>query len=217
MGDAIDLVTHQKITGLFHQLSNAEIIGVKDIIPAYTTLTVVYDIAAIKKVTYAAASKYMSEQIEKAISACNWKNESSIIEMSLPVCYDIALGIDLPEMSKQKNIPIEDIIRIHTSTTYNVYMLGFLPGFTYMGIVDDKIATPRLSKPRANVSAGSVGIAGNQTGIYPFDSPGGWNIIGQTPLKMFDANKETPCLVKPGDRIKFVPISLDKFHQQKLP
>jgi inhibitor of KinA len=85
-----------------------------------------------------------------------------------------------------------------------------------MGIVDDKIAMPRLSKPRTNVPAGSVGIAGNQTGIYPLDSPGGWNIIGQTPLQMFDMYKDDPCLVKPGDKIKFVPISLDEFHQQKF-
>ena len=216
LGDAIDLATHQKIIALFNQLSNTHIAGLRDVIPAYTTITVVYDIAAIKKVTSAAAYKYISEQIEKAISECDWKKESLLSDINIPVCYDISLGIDLPEMSKQKEIPIEEIISIHTSATYNVYMLGFLPGFAYMGIVDDKIATPRLSKPRTNVPAGSVGIAGNQTGIYPLDSPGGWNIIGQTPLQMFDAKKEKPCLVKPGDRIKFIPISLDEFHQQKL-
>jgi inhibitor of KinA len=215
LGDAIDPVTHQQIIALFQQLSNANIIGIKDIIPAYTTITVVYDIAAIKKATDTAACKYISEQIEKAISECAWKNESSTREISIPVCYDISLGIDLPEMSKQKNISIEEIISIHTSATYNVYMLGFLPGFAYMGIVDDKIAVPRLSQPRKNVPAGSVGIAGNQTGIYPLDSPGGWNIIGQTPLRMFDISNEDPCLVKPGDKIKFVAISLGEFDQQK--
>ena len=197
-------------------MSNANIVGVKDIIPAYATITVVYDIAVIKKVTNTAAYKYVSNQIEKAISECDWKNESSIREISIPVCYDISLSVDLPEMSKQKNMSVEEIVSIHTSAIYNVYMLGFLPGFAYMGIVDDKIAMPRLSKPRTNVPAGSVGIAGNQTGIYPLDSPGGWNIIGQTPLQMFDVNKEDPCLVKPGDKIKFIPISLDEFHQQKF-
>lgn len=216
MGDAIDFTTHQKIIALFHQFLNANIIGVKDIIPAYTTITVVYDIEAIKRITNTAACKFMFEQIEKAISVCDWENETSLREIIIPVCYDILLGIDLAEMSRQKTIPIEDIINIHTTATYNVYMLGFLPGFAYMGTVDDKIATPRLSKPRTNVPAGSVGIAGNQTGIYPLDSPGGWNIIGQTPLQMFDANKEAPCLLKPGDRIKFVQVSLDEFHQQKL-
>jgi len=200
---------------LFHELSNAKIVGAKDIIPAYTTITVVYDIAAIRKITNTAAYKYISEQIEKAISECDWKNESSPREIIIPVCYDISLGIDLPEMSNQKNISIEEIISIHTSATYNVYMLGFLPGFAYMGIVDDKIVVPRLSQPRKNVPAGSVGIAGNQTGIYPLDSPGGWNIIGQTPLRMFDINNTDPCLVKPGDKVKFVSISLEQFHQQK--
>jgi len=200
---------------LFHELSNANIVGAKDIIPAYTTITVVYDIAAIRKITNTAAYKYISEQIEKAISECDWKNESSPREIIIPVCYDISLGIDLPEMSNQKNISIEEIISIHTSATYNVYMLGFLPGFAYMGMVDDKIVVPRLSQPRKNVPAGSVGIAGNQTGIYPLDSPGGWNIIGQTPLRMFDINNTDPCLVKPGDKVKFVSISLEQFHQQK--
>ena len=200
---------------LFHELSNAKIVGAKDIIPAYTTITVVYDIAAIRKITNTAAYKYISEQIEKAISECDWKNESSPREIIIPVCYDISLGIDLPEMSNQKNVSIEEIISIHTSATYNVYMLGFLPGFAYMGMVDDKIAVPRLSHPRKNVPAGSVGIAGNQTGIYPLDSPGGWNIIGQTPLRMFDINNTDPCLVKPGDKVKFVSISLEQFHQQK--
>ena len=200
---------------LFHELSNAKIVGAKDIIPAYTTITVVYDIAAIRKITNTAAYKYISEQIEKAISECDWKNESSPREIIIPVCYDISLGIDLPEMSNQKNISIEEIISIHTSATYNVYMLGFLPGFAYMGMVDDKIVVPRLSQPRKNVPAGSVGIAGNQTGIYPLDSPGGWNIIGQTPLRMFDINNTDPCLVKPGDKVKFVSISLEQFYQQK--
>jgi len=115
----------------------------------------------------------------------------------LDVAYNIEYGA---ESSEQSALNI-------------VYLLGFLPGFAYMGIVDERIATPRLSKPRMQVPAGSVGIAGNQTGIYPLDSPGGWNIIGQTPLQMFDVNREDPCLLKPGDKIQFKSIGLDEFNK----
>jgi inhibitor of KinA len=216
MGETIDIITHKDVMKLFQQLSKANIPGVKDIIPAYTTITVVYDIMEVKRFTDNAAHSFIKKEIEKEISKCDWKNDSSAAEITIPVCYDLSLGIDLAEMSRQKSLSIEQIIYFHTSKLYDVYMIGFLPGFAYMGIVDDRIAMPRLSKPRTNVPAGTVGIAGNQTGIYPLDSPGGWNIIGQTPLRMFDANKEEPCLLKPGDKIKFIAISLEEFNQQKF-
>lgn len=206
---------HRKIMTLFHYLKHKNIIGVKDIIPAYTTITVVYDIMTIKKQAAKAPHIFLKEEMEKAIAGYV---EESFIQRSkkiIPVCYDITLGIDLEKISKQKNLPVDEVISIHNSKLYNVYMIGFLPGFAYMGFVDDSIATPRLNKPRINVQAGSVGIAGNQTGIYPLDSPGGWNIIGQTPLKLFNVADENPCLLQPGDTVKFVAISLDEFNQQK--
>jgi inhibitor of KinA len=215
MGETMDISTHRDVMALFHQLLNSNISGVKDIIPAYTTITVVYDIMEVKRFTDDVAHSFIKKEIEKEISKYDWKNDSSASEITIPVCYDVSLGIDLTEMSRKKSLSVERIIHLHASRLYDVYMIGFLPGFAYMGIVDDKIATPRLSRPRINVPAGSVGIAGNQTGIYPLDSPGGWNIIGQTPLRIFDANKEEPCLLKPGDKIKFVAISLSEFNQQK--
>jgi inhibitor of KinA len=216
MGEAIDIITHKDVMALFHQLSKANISGIKDIIPAYTTITVVYDIMEVKRFTDDVAHSFIKKEIEKEIGQCDWRNSDSTAKVSIPVCYDVSLGIDLAEMSKQKGLKIEQIIYLHTSKLYDVYMIGFLPGFAYMGIVDDKISTPRLGKPRTNVPAGSVGIAGNQTGIYPLDSPGGWNIIGQTPLRMFNLNKEEPCLLKPGDKVKFTAISLEEFNQQKF-
>jgi inhibitor of KinA len=216
MSETIDIITHKDVMALVHQLSKANLPGVKDIIPAYTTVTVVYDIMEVKRFTDGIAHSFIKKEIEKEINKCNWKNDSSAPEITIPVCYDLSLGIDLAEMSRQKSLSIEQIIHLHTSKLYDVYMIGFLPGFAYMGIVDDRIAMPRLSKPRTNVPAGTVGIAGNQTGIYPLHSPGGWNIIGQTPLRMFDANKEEPCLLKPGDKIKFIAISLEEFNQQKF-
>lgn len=211
-GDTINISTHQKVMALFNHLCKENIAGVKDIIPAYTTVTVVYDIMKAKQQTAASASGFISSEIEKAIQQCHWNEAATKSLIEIPVCYDTSLGVDLEGISKQKKLNVDEIVEIHSSTVYDVYMLGFLPGFAYMGIVDDKIATPRLSKPRTNVAASSVGIAGNQTGIYPLDSPGGWNIIGQTSLKMFDMKKNEPCLLKPGDKVKFVPISLDEFN-----
>jgi len=112
---------------------------------------------------------------------------------------------------------VDELIRIHTGKSYRVYMVGFLPGFAYIGMVDERIASPRKDSPRMQVPAGSVGIAGAQTGIYPFVSPGGWQLIGQTPISLFDASKEDPTFFKPGDTVRFDPIGLDEFHHLKNP
>ncbi|CAN5422668.1 5-oxoprolinase subunit PxpB [soil metagenome] len=214
-GNEISIATHKKVIALFHQLKSAEINGVKDIIPAYTTFTIVYDIQIIKKQTQLSVYAYMHEKLECLLKATEVQ-PALYPCVEIPVCYDAVFGIDLPAMSAQKKMPVEEIIQIHASTQYLVYMLGFLPGFAYMGTVDDRIATARLSTPRTHVAAGSVGIAGNQTGIYPLDSPGGWNIIGRTPLLLFNTTKEQPCLLQPGNRIKFVPINKEEFEYIKL-
>lgn len=213
-GNEINIATHEKVIALFHQLRSAAIIGVKDIIPAYTTLTIVYDIKVIKKQTPLSVYACMYEKLERLLKTLEVQ-PALYPCIEIPVCYDAVFGIDLPALSAQKNIPVEEIIQIHTATEYQVYMLGFLPGFAYMGTVDDRIAMERLSTPRTHVAAGSVGIAGNQTGIYPLDSPGGWNIIGRTPLLLFDATKEQPCLLQAGYRIKFIPINKEEFEYIK--
>jgi inhibitor of KinA len=127
------------------------------------------------------------------------------------VCYAERFALDLEELVQQKHLSKQEIIQLHTSITYRVYMIGFLPGFAYMGEVDEKIAMPRRQQPRTAVPEGSVGIAGAQTGIYPFTSPGGWNIIGRTPLKLFDKDKEEPTFFKPGDEVTFYSITEDEF------
>jgi len=141
------------------------------------------------------------------------QTKNKVIE--IPVCYDKDFGIDLERVAQHTQISIHEIIQIHTSKTYHVYMLGFLPGFAYMGIVDERISTPRLITPRTNVAAGSVGITGSQTGIYPLDSPGGWNILGRTPIQLFNAGKEQPCLLQPGNTVKFISITKAAFDQLK--
>jgi len=215
LGIAITEETHQKVMALFHHLKKDNISAVKDIIPAYTSVTVVYDIMQAKKHTQISSHDYIRNAIQQSILQCNWDAAISSALIEIPVCYDESFGIDLRTMAEQKKISIEEIINIHTSTVYHVYMLGFLPGFAYMGIVDSRIATARLQNPRLNVPAGSVGIAGNQTGIYSFDSPGGWTIIGRAALSLFDAAKEKPCLFEPGNRIQFVPVSKETFEQIK--
>jgi len=136
--------------------------------------------------------------------------KKSIIE--IPVCYDASLGIDLQNAVKASNCSIDELIQQHSEKIYTVYCLGFLPGFAYMGEVPHAIQLPRHPSPRSKVLAGSVGIAGKQTGIYPMNSPGGWQIIGRTPIKIFDPTSTSLTLFKVGDQVRFKPIDLKLFH-----
>ncbi|MFM8742516.1 MAG: 5-oxoprolinase subunit PxpB [Cytophagales bacterium] len=131
--------------------------------------------------------------------------------VQMPICYDLEFGIDLSRMADERELRVEEIIDLHSRELYHVFMIGFLPGFPYMGKVHHSIASPRLPKPRAKVLAGSVGIAGEQTGIYPLDSPGGWNIVGRTPLRLFKPTDTNPVFFQPGDQVKFVSISRKEF------
>jgi inhibitor of KinA len=214
-GSSIDEETNLKVLSLFmllKQQSSSEII---DVIPAYASVTVVYDVYWISREIKSSPFTYMYDKVEKLIDRLHVQKSSTLKVVEIPVCYDPSLGTDLAHMSKNKQISIEEIVQIHTSTTYHVYMIGFLPGFAYMGKVDERIATPRKAVPDLKIPAGSVGIAGEQTGIYPFDSPGGWNIIGRTPSKMFNLNAPSPCLLEPGDKVSFQTIALDEYFRIK--
>ena len=173
--------------------------------PAFDTLLVkfksnAFDINSKKKVYQKVCKSFLSKDIELD----NFKS------FEIPVCYE-NFGIDLEYISKQTDLKVEDIINIHSDTIYTLHFIGFLPGFLYLGHVDKRIQMPRHQQPRTKVERGSVGIAENQTGIYPMSSPGGWQIVGRTPLDIFDAKKDKPSPFQPGDQIKFTPISLSKF------
>jgi inhibitor of KinA len=214
LGDTIDEKANAHVHALCQFLHAQKIIGIQDIIPAYASLTVVYDLWTIhKQMANVDAHAYFQQLLMNANEAI--KNTIATVgrKLQIPVCYDPTLGIDLDEIAITKKMSVEEIIEKHTRKTYRVFMLGFQPGFAYMGTVDERIAMPRKSMPRNNIAAGSVGIAGFQTGIYPFDSPGGWNIVGRTPLRLFDVNKNAPCLFQPNDEVQFMPISLAEFHQ----
>lgn len=133
--------------------------------------------------------------------------------IEIPTLYGGDYGPDLPYVAEHNGITTEDVIKIHCSVDYLIYMLGFTPGFPYLGGMSEKIAAPRLSVPRTKIPAGSVGIAGKQTGIYPIESPGGWQLIGRTPLKLYDPKRQPPIVLQAGDYIRFVPISIDKYNE----
>lgn len=188
--------------------------GFVEIVPAYNSLTIYYNPHEIEKddankTLQATLINILQKQI-KSLQSEKINIHSSHIE--IPVCYDIEFGIDLFELSKSLNLSIKEIIQLHNSKIYKVFMLGFTPGFGYMGIVDKKIISQRKKQPRLKVEKGAVAIAGNQTGIYPLETPGGWNIIGRTPLQLFNKSKEHPFLLKAGDEVKFISITKEEFN-----
>lgn len=201
---------------------------IKELIPSYHTLTLVYDIDLFYQNTI--AEKNNQSIIEFGNSLLHsFKNLSTKIEINnstednsstrttklirIPVCYDVSFGIDLENIVTKNKISIEEIIKIHCEETYLVYCLGFLPGFAYMGKVNPSIQIARHPSPRKEVLAGSVGIAGMQTGIYPMNSPGGWQIIGRTPMKIFDKGPSILGKLEAGNRIQFYPISFSEFEK----
>lgn len=210
LGDKMDVAINDRVFRLFQYLQRHPNPFWKDLIPAYCTLTIVYDVGSIRK-QHPAAFTWVRNEMERALHACEESEPLPFRKVNIPICYDPAFGFDLKSLAKTNKLSVDQVIELHTQQTYRVYMLGFLPGFAYMGIVDNKIATPRLAAPRKHVPAGSVGIAGNQTGIYPLESPGGWNIIGRTPVVLFDGQANDSVLFQPGDEVKFFPITKEEF------
>ena len=205
----------QKIIALKNYIETFDFDFIKEFIPSYHTLTLVYDINKFYKNNLAKKNNYSVIQWGDFLVA-TFKNNATTIKKELiriPVCYDKILGIDLENISQKNKISVEEIIAKHCQEIYLVYCLGFLPGFAYMGKVNESIQMPRHPSPRKLVYAGSVGIAGLQTGIYPMNSPGGWQIIGRTPLKIFDPNPQILTKIKVGNSIQFYPISYSEFEK----
>mgnify|MGYP001853782109 FL=1 len=175
-----------------------------EVIPAFSSLLVNYDPRVI---TYS----QIRERMEKLLKL-DVKSEESVCRIfEIPVCYGGEYGPDLENIAANAGLTPEEVIRIHSSRDYLIYMLGFLPGFAYLGGLDERIHTPRLANPRIRIRAGSVGIGGSQTGIYPLDSPGGWQLLGLTPVNPYDPQREIPILYEAGDYIRFVPITEEEF------
>ena len=200
----------QDLLALSQYLEGKKIKGIRDIILAYDNLTLIYDILMFDTNPYFLINELLAAFKSEFANNLRSNSASSIIE--IPVCYDRSLGIDLQNAIKVSNCSIDELIQQHSEKIYTVYCLGFLPGFAYMGDVPNAIQLPRHPSPRSKVLAGSVGIAGKQTGIYPMNAPGGWQIIGRTPIKIFDPTSVALTLFKAGDQVKFKPIDLELFH-----
>ncbi|WP_439696762.1 5-oxoprolinase subunit PxpB [Mucilaginibacter sp. AW1-7] len=189
--------------------------GFNTTVPAYSTLTVFYDPVIVIKSDlpgagcFAKVSGYLDDLKFQKKTAKPAGGDT----ITIPVCYGGGFGPDLEEVADSHHIGIAEVIKLHSAATYKVYMIGFVPGFAYLGGMDERLATPRKATPRKLVPAGAVGIAGQQTGIYPLDTPGGWQIIGQTPLKMFDRDRGQPSLLKAGDMVVFKAIDIQEFNE----
>ena len=194
------------LDGIKSEMAEGKLSGVFDVIPSYAAILLCFDPLVTDGETI---KNEVEEIILNNISKERISHDKNITE--IPVMYGGEYGPDLENVSKHTGLSQEEIIRLHSEPLYPVYMIGFLAGFPYLGGMNPSIATPRLDTPRLSVPEGSVGIAGNQTGIYPIDSPGGWQIIGRTPLKLYNPESSSPFLLSPGDQIKFVPIDKDAF------
>ncbi len=208
-GDRLDPELSARIAAAAQQLRASPPPGVLDIVPAYTTLALHYDPAVIGAGT--TPYEALIEQIE------SWLHAQADAELlpgrlvEIPVCYGDGLGEDLEELARHHGLMPDEVIEIHCGTDYRVHLIGFVPGFAYLGNLDSRIATPRRDAPRPRVPAGSVAIGGDQTGVYPLETPGGWHLIGRTPVKMFTPEAEPPCLLGVGDTVRFVQISRAEF------
>lgn len=207
-GNTIDPVINRKIAATVQLMREQHINGVTDVIPAFCSLLINYDPRVI---SYEQIKRRMEALVKIDISAGDTRKRV----FEIPVCYGGEFGPDIQNIADHAGLSVEEVIQIHTSRDYLIYMLGFLPGFTYLGGLDERIHTPRLANPRIRIPAGSVGIGGSQTGIYPMDSPGGWQLMGLTPVKTYDPDREVPILVEAGDYIRFVAIDEDEFHRIK--
>lgn len=207
-GNTIDPAINRKIAATVQLMREQHINGVTDVIPAFCSLLINYDPRVI---SYEQIKGRMEALVKIDVTAGDTRKRV----FEIPVCYGGVYGPDIQNIADHAGMSVEEVIQIHTSRDYLIYMLGFLPGFTYLGGLDERIHTPRLANPRIRIPAGSVGIGGSQTGIYPMDSPGGWQLMGMTPVKTYDPDREVPILVEAGDYIRFVAIDEDEFHRIK--
>ena len=210
LGNAIDEAVNDRVRALYRAALAAADPAIIEAVPAYTTVLVHY---RPEVRSFAEMKAFLTDLATKTVAGGSAESERRILVV--PVCYGLHFGPDLWEMEEKLGLSRQEIIDIHSSRDYRIYMMGFLPGFVYLGGMDERIAYPRLKKPRLRIDAGAVGIAGGQTGIYPSVSPGGWRIIGNTPIRLFDPAKDPAVPVSAGDAIRFRPISVDEWYEIK--
>ena len=208
-GQVIDPTINRHIRQTIEQIKEFQLDGIIELVPTYCALLVEYDAMLY---SYSDICNIIEPTLEEGMT--DTINELVTV-VEVPTVYGGEFGPDLSFVATHNHLSEDEVVSIHSGTDYLVYMLGFIPGFTYLGGMDPRIATPRLSSPRTLIPAGSVGIAGEQTGTYPSDSPGGWQIIGRTPVTMYDMSKAQAALLNAGDYVRYVPIDESEFHRIK--
>ena len=208
-GQVIDPKINRQIRQIIEQIKDLQLDGIIELVPTYCALLVQYDAMVY---SYSDICRILEPTLQESVT--DSANELVTI-VEIPTVYGGEFGPDLGFVASYNHLSEAEVVSIHSGTDYLVYMLGFIPGFTYLGGMDPRIATPRLSSPRTLIPAGSVGIAGEQTGTYPSDSPGGWQIIGRTPVTMYDMSKKQAALLQAGDYVRYVFIDENEFHRIK--
>lgn len=204
-GDVICPIINRKIQQVMKTIHDMKDPAIYELVPAYTSLMIQYD-----------ALEYSYTELKSKLEpvlaiSVDISEEDRVTVIEIPTLYGGDYGPDLSFVANYHNLSEQDVITIHSETDYLVYMLGFIPGFAYLGGMNPRIATPRLQTPRQSIPAGSVGIAGEQTGIYPSQSPGGWQIIGRTPVVMYDLERESPSFLSAGQYVRYIPIDEEVF------
>jgi len=210
-GSTIDVTTNRLACAFARRLEAAALPGVLDIVPSFTAVGVHYRASAVQREGGEAPHAAMRRAVEALLAAPLQGDGGPTRLVEIPVCYDPEFGLDLDDVAAAKGLNVDEIVRLHGATTGRVFMIGFAPGHPFIGLWDEMLAVPRRSTPRTKVPAGSVAIANRQGNVYPFELPGGWNVIGRTPLRMFDAQHQSPALLRAGDDVRFVRISRAEF------
>jgi inhibitor of KinA len=217
LGDRIDEDTHHRVQRAWRILASAQLPGVREIVPAYTSIALFYDPIQLAQVhtPFDKLFDWLASKVRTLLTRMTDATEPAGLHRSveIPVCYDGSFAPDLAEVASETHLNPDEVVSLHHSAVYFVHLIGFAPGFPYLGGLPSALRVRRHSQPRAKVPAGSVGIAGEQAGIYPLESPGGWKLIGRTPLRLFRAELNPPSFLQPGDRVRFVPISLLEYNR----
>ncbi|MBX6364776.1 MAG: 5-oxoprolinase subunit PxpB [Gemmatimonadetes bacterium] len=211
LGSSIDEATHRLVRAACAALERRRIPGVIELVPAFTSVGVHYEPGLVRRAPTESPHEALRRELEAALRGLDPGELPPPRTIDIPVCYGGEFGPDLDEVAARAGLSPEEVVRRHAAGEYLVYMIGFAPGFPYLGGLDPRLATPRLDAPRTAVPAGSVGIGGAQTGIYPLESPGGWRLIGRTPLRLFDPAREPAALLRAGDRVRFHPVDPARF------
>ena len=206
--DRIDPGVNARTIAFAEAINAANVAGVRDVVPTYRSTAIYFD-------PLRTDSAVLMASVEREAGRPALAPAATVAPVRIPVCYGGELGPDLAGVAAFAKADEEDVVRLHADGTYRVFMLGFVPGFAYLGTVDPRIAMPRHATPRVRVPCGSVGIAGIQTGVYPAETPGGWQLIGRTPLKPFDPFRDPPFLMKAGDSVQFYPIERHEYDAWK--